>query len=421
MPQQLSGRPSLPPHRPRPAGAPKVLDGIRVIDFTRVIAGPYCCQTLGDLGAEVIKIENPKGGDDTRGFPYAELNGESAPFLSLNRNKRSVALDMAVPAAREVARALIDTADVVVENFSTGVMDKFGLGYDAVAKTNPRLVYCSVSAYGRSGPFARHSGYDPITQAESGFMSMNGWPDQPPVRTGVPVIDMSTGMLATNAVLAALFARERLGKGQRVELALFDAAVTMTGFYGHNYLVSGQNQTRFGDAPGGSPSVGMFQASDGPFYVACGNDRLFRRLLTEVVERPDVAADPEFATTRDRVRNRVKLRGILDAAFATKPREHWVTKLKAANAPGGPLRTIEEAFNAPEVRERNLVSGIPHPKGDPAPNLASPLRFDLTPVVDPVAAPLLGQHTETVLREVLRYDEARLKALAAEGAFGAKR
>jgi formyl-CoA transferase len=411
-------RPKLPPHRPRPQGAPKALAGIRVIDFTRVIAGPYCCQTLADLGAEVIKIENPQGGDDTRSFPHGDLNGEASAFLSLNRNKRGVALDLARPEAREVARALIDKADVVVENFSTGVMDRFGLGYPDVSANHPRLVYCSIAAYGRSGPFAGRSGYDPITQAESGFMTMNGWPDQPPVRTGVPVIDMTTGMLATNAVLAALFARERLGQGQYVEVALFDAAITMTGFYGYNYLVTGLNQTRFGDAPGGSPTVGLFRGSDGPFYVACGNNRLAKRLIAEVAGRPDIANDPDYATVRDRVRNRAKLRALLDEIFAAAPREHWVDKLKAVNAPGGYLRTIEEAFNSPEVRERHLVSGIPHPKAEAAPNIRSPLSLSLTPVVDPVAAPTLGQHTESVLAELLGYDRARLDALASAGAFG---
>jgi crotonobetainyl-CoA:carnitine CoA-transferase CaiB-like acyl-CoA transferase len=411
--------PQLPPHRPRPVAAPKALAGIRVIDFTRVIAGPYCCQTLGDLGAEVIKIENPQGGDDTRNMPQVDLAGESSPYLSLNRNKRSVTLDMQLPAAREVARALIDTADVVVENFSTGVMDRFGLGYAEVSAKHPRLIYCSISAYGRSGSLAHLSGYDPIMQAETGFMSMNGWPDGPPVRTGVPVIDMTTGMLASNAVLAALFARERLGQGQYVELALFDAATTMTGFYGMNYLVSGVNQSRFGDAPGGSPTVGLFRAADGPFYIACGNDRLFRRLVTEVVEQPELAKDPQFATTRERVRNRARLRGILDDVFASKPREHWVGKLKASNTPGGPLRTIEEAFTSVEMRERQLISGIPHPKAGTAPNIRSPLHLALTPVVDPVVAPLLGQHTRAVLAELLGYDEAKLVALGAAGVFGA--
>src|SRR5439155_19382410 len=256
-------------------------------------------QTLADFGAEVIKIENPEGGDDTRTYNHAETGGESAAFLSLNRNKRGIALDFTNPAAREVARELIAKADVVVENFSGGVMKKFGLDYASVAATNPRLVYCSISAYGREGPFALRPGFDPITQAESGFMSLNGFPDGPPVRTGPPAIDMVTGMSACNAILLALFARDRLGRGQHVEVALFDVALAMTGVFGMAYLVSGVNPSRQGNSPNGSPSVGVYHGSDAPFYIACANDRLYRRLVIEVLGRPDLASG-EFADRRSR-------------------------------------------------------------------------------------------------------------------------
>jgi crotonobetainyl-CoA:carnitine CoA-transferase CaiB-like acyl-CoA transferase len=415
----MSNRPELPPHRPRPSGAPTALGGIRVVDFTRVIAGPSCTQTLADLGAEVIKIENPDGGDDTRNYEHADLAGESSAFLSLNRNKRGIALDFALPAARAVARELINRADVVVENFSTGVMQRLGLDYPTVAASNPRLVYCSISAYGRDGPFAARSGFDPITQAESGFMSMNGFPGEPPVRTGPPVVDIATGMTATNLILAALFARDRLGKGQLVEVALFDMAIIMTGFYGMTYLVNGVNQSRFGNAPGGSPTVGVYDAADGPFYLACANDRLYRRLVGEVLRRPDLGTDAEFATRRARSQNKEKLRGIIGGIFAGDSREAWMRKMKDANVPAGYLRTIEEAFNSPEVRERHRVSQIPHPKAGVVPNIEPPFRLGLTPAVDPIAAPLLGEHTEAVLREALGYDDRRLAALADAGVFGA--
>src|SRR4051795_7334720 len=228
----MSGRPSLPARAPRKKDAPTALDGLLVVDFTRVVAGPACTQILGDFGAEVIKIENPDGGDDTRSYEHAELAGESAAFLSLNRNKRDITLDLTKPEAREVARELIARADVVVENFSSGVMKKYGLDYESLAPTNPRLIYCSISAYGRQGPFAARPGFDPITQAESGFMSLNGFPDGPPVRTGSPIVDFATGMSACNAIMMALFARDRLGRGQHVEVVLFDVAIAMTGFYG---------------------------------------------------------------------------------------------------------------------------------------------------------------------------------------------
>src|ERR1700722_293747 len=227
----MTARPQLPDRAPRAKDVPTALNGLLVVDFTRVIAGPACTQTLADFGAEVIKIENPEGGDDTRSYEHADLAGESAAFITLNRNKRGIVLDLTNPAARDVARDLISRADVVVENFSGGVMERFGLDYAAVSVTNPRLVYCSISAYGRPGPFATRPGFDPITQAESGFMSLNGFPDGPPVRTGSPIIDLATGMSACNAILLALFARDRLGRGQHVEVALFDIAIALTGFY----------------------------------------------------------------------------------------------------------------------------------------------------------------------------------------------
>src|ERR1700755_3080794 len=235
----MTARVPLPDRLPRAQNEPTALDGLLVVDFTRVVAGPACTQTLADFGAEGIKIENPDGGDDTRAYEHAEIGGESAAYLSLNRNKRGIALDFTNPKALEVARALIAKADVVVENFSGGVMKKYGLDYDSVVATNPRLIYCSISAYGRKGAFALRPGFDPITQAESGFMSLNGFADGEAVRTGPPIIDLATGMSACNAILLALLARDRLGRGQHVEVALFDVAMGMTGFYGMAYLISG--------------------------------------------------------------------------------------------------------------------------------------------------------------------------------------
>src|SRR6201990_1314653 len=235
----MTTRPHLPERTPRAKGEPTALDGLLVVDFTRVVAGPACTQTLADFGAEVVKIDAPDGGDDTRHYEHAEIGGESAAFISLNRNKRGIALDFTNPAALEVARELIAKADVVVENFSGGVMKKYGLDYASVAPANPRLIYCSISAYGRKGDFALRPGFDPITQAESGFMSLNGFADGEAVRTGPPIIDLATGMSACNAILLALLARDRLGRGQHVEVALFDMAMSMTGFFGVAYLISG--------------------------------------------------------------------------------------------------------------------------------------------------------------------------------------
>ncbi|HVX76065.1 MAG TPA: CoA transferase [Bradyrhizobium sp.] len=415
----MTARPPLPERPPREKGAPTALDGLLVVDFTRVVAGPACTQTLADFGAEVIKIENPEGGDDTRHYEHAEIGGESAAFLSLNRNKRGIALDLTKPEGRAVARELINKADVVVENFSGGVMKKFGLDYDSVAPDNPRLVYCSISAYGRKGAWALRPGFDPITQAESGFMSLNGFPDGPPVRTGYPVVDMATGMSACNAILMALLARDRLGRGQHVEVALFDIATAMTGFFGLTYLITGANQSRFGNSPNGSPTVGLYEAADGPFYMACANDRLVRRLLVEVLNRPDLTTNPAFATRKARTANKEKLRSILAEIFAGDLRENWIAKMKAVNVPVGYLRTIEEAFNAPEIRERHRVSEIPHPTAGTVPNIEPPIGLSLTPTVDPVAAPLLGQDTKDVLRNTLGYDDDRIAELTKAGVFGA--
>jgi crotonobetainyl-CoA:carnitine CoA-transferase CaiB-like acyl-CoA transferase len=413
----MTARPQLPDRAPRTKGAPTALDGLLVVDFTRVVAGPACTQTLADFGAEVIKIENPDGGDDTRHYEHADLAGESAAFVSLNRNKRGIALDLTKPEGCDVARELIARADVVVENFSSGVMKKYGIDYASVAPSNPRLVYCSISAYGRQGPFASRPGFDPITQAESGFMSLNGFPDGPPVRTGPPAVDLLTGMSACNAILLALFARDRLGRGQHVEVALFDTAVAMTQFYGMAYLMTGVNPSRQGNSPNGSPSVGVYEASDAPFYIACANDRLYRRLVIEVLGRPDLASG-EFGDRRSRTANKERLRAILTGVFVQDLRENWVTKMKAANIPVGFLRTVEEAFNSPEVRERHRVSQIPHPTAGSVPNIESPINLGLTPVVDPVAAPLLGEHTKEVLRKTLGYDDARIAALSEAGVFG---
>ncbi len=414
----MSAGPELPDRVPRDRAAPKALDGLLVVDFTRVVAGPACTQTLADFGAEVIKIENPDGGDDTRAYEHAERGGESAAYLSLNRNKRGIALDLAVPAARDVARELISRADVVVENFSASVMGKFGLDYASVAPDNPRLIYCSISAYGRKGPFASRPGFDPITQAESGFMSLNGFPDGPPVRTGPPIVDMATGMSACNAILLALIARDRLGRGQQVEIALFDMAMAMTGFYGMAYLISGTNPGRFGNSPNGSPSVGVYEASDGPLYIACANDRLYRRLVIDVFGRPELIEDPQFNSRKARSANKEKLRAIIAEVFAGDTLENWMAKMKKQNIPVGYLRSVEQGFNAPEARDRHRLNRIRHPTAGSIPNIEPPIGMELTPPVDPVAAPLLGEHTQEVLRKILHYDDRRITALACAGAFG---
>lgn len=409
----------FPEHTPRPAQAPKALEGIRVVDFSHFIAGPFATMILADMGAEVIKIEAPGRGDDLRRYPpvNADLK-HGAPFLWTNRNKRSVALDLKSPEAVAIARELIATADVVVENFSTGVMERFGLDYESCRKIRPEIIYCSVSAYGREGPFADRLGFDPIAQVESGFVSMNGYADREGVRALSPVMDISTAMMACNAVLGALVARERSGKGQAVEVSLFDNAVLMTGYATMQHLFSGANPQRHGNTSPDTCPSGVFQAQDCTFYINCGNDKIFQRLMSQVVDRSDLAAAEIYATGSDRIRHRDELFAILGEAFAQKPWSHWQTRMRAAGVPCGQVRTVGEAIRSPEARERGIVTRIPHDTVGWVPNVNLPIRYSRTPIVDPVAAPAVGQHTDTVLREVLGYDDARLARLAEAGTFG---
>jgi crotonobetainyl-CoA:carnitine CoA-transferase CaiB-like acyl-CoA transferase len=409
----------FPEHPPRLADAPKALEGIRVIDFTHFIAGPLATMMLADMGAEVIKIEAPGRGDDFRQYPpvHPDLK-HGAPFLWTNRNKRSVALDLKSTQGANVVRELIATADVVVENFSTGVMKRLGLDYESCCKVRPEIVYCSVSAYGRDGAFADRLGFDPIAQAESGFVSMNGYADREGVRALSPVMDISTAMMACNAILGALVARERCGRGQSMEVSLFDNAVLMTGYATLQHLFSGADPQRQGNTSPDTCPSGVFKAQDRSFYINCGNDKIFQRLMAQVLDRPDLAVAETYGTGRDRIRRRDELFSILGEAFAKQPWSYWQPRLRAASVPSGEVRTVGDAIRSPEARERGLVTRIPHPTLGWVPNVTLPIRYSRTPIVDPVAAPSVGQHTEDVLHRILGYDQDRLLQLADAGVFG---
>jgi crotonobetainyl-CoA:carnitine CoA-transferase CaiB-like acyl-CoA transferase len=414
----MAKRPQLPPPAPRAANAKKALEGIVVIDFTRLIAGPYATLLLADLGADVIKIESPVTGDDARALRPPDLGGESSLYLWANRNKRSIALDLRSPAGKQVALDLVAKGDVVVENFSAGVMDRLGLSYEALSKINPRLIYCAISAFGRNGAFSQRPGYDPVAQAESGFLSLNGHPDREPVRAGSSVIDISTAMMTCNAILGALLARERHGIGQYVETALFDDAIVMTGQYGMNFLMTGENQERFGNGSKTAEPLGLFYCSDGPVYVACANDRTYQRLVIDVLGLPELADHPEYKTNSQRIANAGALAAKLKEAFRGISRNTAFEKAQSAGVPMGLVRTIEEGFTSPEIMARGVLSEIPHPTAGRIPNVAAPFRFMGTPLADPVAAPLLGQHRDEILAGTLDYDEGEIERLAAEGAFG---
>jgi crotonobetainyl-CoA:carnitine CoA-transferase CaiB-like acyl-CoA transferase len=412
----------FPPHVARPAAAPHALQGVRVLDFTHFIAGPLATMMLADLGADVIKIEPPGRGDELRHYPpvLAELPGQGGPFVWSNRGKRSVVLDLKNTGALSVVRELIAAADVLVENFSSGVMQRFGLDYATCQALNPRLIYCSAPAYGREGEFADRLGMDPIMQAESGFVSMNGYADRQGVRASAPVMDIGNAMMVSNAILAALFARTHQGVGQYVEVALYDTALLMTGWAPMQHLFTGREPQRHGNTSPDTCPSGVFQAADEAFYINCGSDKIFQRLAAQVLQRDDLARDADLAHPAGRIARRDELFRTLGEEFARQPWRVWRERMRAAQIPCGPVRSVGEAIRSPESRARGSVSWIEHPTAGPVPNIASPWRFSATPVADPIAAPALGQHTSDVLRSVLGYSDSRIAELAAGGAFGAQ-
>jgi crotonobetainyl-CoA:carnitine CoA-transferase CaiB-like acyl-CoA transferase len=334
------------------------LTDLRVVDFTHFIAGPFCTMMLADFGAEVIKIESPEG-DGFRQYP-PHRDGEGAPYLWTNRNKDSVALDLKTVAGREVALALAEKTDIVVENFSTGVMKGLGLDYEAVKVRNPRLIYCSISAYGRNGPYANRVGFDLIAQAESGFISMNGRPDDEGMRAGPSIMDMATAMMSCSAILGALHARARTGKGQLIEANLLGAAVNMLGNFHMAYLMSGTSPTRFGNWQVTAVPVGSFATKTGPIYVACANDSTFRRLMTDVLVKPEISDDPRFRTNTDRRANTETPKEIVGEALAEGTREDWLKAMQKAGVPGSAVRSVGEALESDEVRSLGILGEAQH-------------------------------------------------------------
>ncbi len=391
------------------------LDGIKVLDLSRVLAAPTCTQTLGDLGAEVWKIEAPEG-DDTRSWTPPDLAGESTYYLSANRNKKSVIVNLKSPEGQEIVRQLMTHADVLVENMKTGTLERFGLGWEHARKINPRLIYCSVSGYGRESPLKDRPGYDLVIQAESGLMSITGLPDGEPMKHGMAITDLVTGMASVQAILAALIARATTGKGQHLDMALYDCAVATLANIGSSYLNAGLVAGRAGNAHPTIVPYQSFPTSNGAVVVAVGNDGQYRKLCGEVLERPDLGTDPRFLKNHDRVVNRKVLVPLIAARFRDKTTEEWVPRLVAAGIPNGQVRNVGQVFTAPEALERGLVTRAPHPTGGEVTMIASPLRLSDTPVRAPVAPPLLGQHTEEVLREVLGADKARIDGWVAAGA-----
>ncbi len=373
------------------------LAGITVLDLSRVLAGPWCTQILADLGANVIKIENPDGGDDTRGWGPPFATGESAYFLCANRGKQSVAVDFAQAEGQAIIRELALTADVLVENFKAGGLDKYGLGQAELCAANPRLIYCSISGYGRSAPDAARPGYDYVIQAEAGLMAINGEIAGPPMKVGVAVADLYTGMASAQAILAAIIARTRDGLGQHIDMALHDCQIAMLANVASAALITGTEPPRLGNGHATVVPYQTFQTADRPIVVAVGNDRQFRKLCTDVLDSPTLAADACFARNRDRVAHRAALDAILVPLFLGGTCGDFLTRLRAAGVPCGEVRSVLGALGSEATQARGMVAMVNHPRAGTIGLVASPLKLSRTPVVAPRAPPLLGADTEAVL------------------------
>jgi len=386
------------------------LDGLRVVDLTRVLSGPYCTMQLGDLGARVLKIEQPGRGDDTRAWGPPFVNGESAYFLSVNRNKKSVALDLKDPRTRPVLSALIARADVLVENFRPGTMERLGLGYEALSEASPRLIYCSISGFGQTGPRRLEPGYDAMMQAEGGLMSITGAEDGPPFRLGVAIADIATGMFAVQAILAALLVRQRTGRGQRVDVAMLDAVASLLTYQASSAFATGATPTRMGNRHPSIAPYDTFAAADGEFVLSVGNDEQFRRLAA-VVNRDGLADDPRFATNADRVARYGELRQDLSAAFAPWRRAELIAALTAAGVPCGAVRSVTEALADPQLAARDMIVPLEHATAGPIRVLGSPLKLSATPATVRTPPPALGQHTFEVLRDEAGLTDAQIAEL----------
>jgi crotonobetainyl-CoA:carnitine CoA-transferase CaiB-like acyl-CoA transferase len=420
--------------QPLPASA---LDGMRVLDLSRVLAGPWCTQMLGDLGADVVKVERPGSGDDTRGWGPPFLHdagggesGESAYYLGTNRNKRSIAIDLAHRDGQALVRELAREADVLVENYKVGDMARYGLDYETLHALNPQLVYCSITGFGQTGPYRDRAGYDYAIQGLGGLMSVTGpsrddiADDQPgggPQKVGVAVADLFTGLYATVGILAALRHRDaegfRRGPGQYLDMALLDAQVAMLANLGANYLVSGGVPGRAGNAHQNIVPYQVFEVADGHVILAVGNDGQFAKFC-EVAGHPELAADARFARNADRVRHRAVLVPQLAALMRQRSRAEWLTALEAAKVPCGPINALDQVFADPQVLARGMTETVPHPLNEALRLVASPLKLSATPARTRRAPPQLDQHRDEILADWLRWDAARVAASRASGAFG---
>lgn len=399
------------------------LNDIRVLDITRALAGPYCTMMLGDLGADVIKVERPGVGDETRGWgppfvgrPYGPYPGESAYFLAANRNKRSATVNIQSKEGQEIIRKLAGISDVLVENYRTGDLDKLGLGYPELHSLYPKLIYCSVSGYGRTGPYADRPGYDAVIQGEGGMMSITGPVEGPPSRVGIPITDITSGMFAATAILAALRARDLTGEGQLVDISLFDSHIALLTNVASNYLVGGEPPRRLGNAHPNLVPYDSFSARDGWFILGVANEKQWG-LLCDMLDRPEMKADERFASNGKRVTNRAVLVEELNQTFAQKNVDDWLADLVKAGLPCGRINSIPEVFSHPQAQARGMTLETEHASAGTVRLPGFPYKFSHTPAEIQKPPPMLGQHTEEVLTGLLNYSSEGVASLREKGAI----
>jgi formyl-CoA transferase len=392
---------------------PGPLHGVRVLDLTRVVAGPYCSMFLGDLGAEVVKVEQPVAGDDTRGWGPPFIGGESAYFLSINRNKQSLTLDLKSKRAAEILRALAKRADVIIENFRPGTMERLGLGEKDLRRINPRLIYGSLTGFGADGPMSDWPGYDLIVQAWGGLMSITGTPDGEPVKVGVAIIDLVAGLMLGKAIVAALYVREKTGIGQRIDTSLLEAEVASLINVGSNYLIGGNIPARWGNAHPNIVPYQHFKTADGYLVIGVASETIWRRFCAAVGEGA-LIDDPRFSNNAKRVENRSALIALLSAMFSKRDNDTWFQLLTQAEVPCAPVQTIDQVFHAPQVLHRKMLLEVDHPTAGKIRMAGIPVKFSDTPAAVRKPPPLLGQHNEEVLRNWLGMSAAAIEELKKE-------